>query len=259
MIDVKHKKCLEENCNKRPTYNFQNQKKPTYCKIHKKENMIDICNKICIEENCTKRANFNYDNEIKALYCAIHKKENMIDIKHSKCLKCNEIRGNNKYKNYCFTCYTDLYPNEKFIFDKYLLNSKLRPDCYINKYTYSIIIECDEHQHKHISNVQENERINILHKSINKPVIFIRFNPDSYKQNDKKIMSSFKLHKESGNLIIRNEKEWNNRLNIYFMILNKFLINLLIDSDEDNYEDSEDSLIVMKIGLMKSDNEGDEE
>ena len=72
-------------------------------------------------------------------------------------------------------------------------------------------------------------------------------------------MSSFKLHKESGNLIIRNEKEWNNRLNIYFMILNKFLINLLIESDEDNYEDSEDSLIVMKIGLMKSDNEGDEE
>ena len=49
MVDVKNKKCLENNCNKQPNYNLQNEKYGIYCKEHKKENMIDIKNKKCIE------------------------------------------------------------------------------------------------------------------------------------------------------------------------------------------------------------------
>ena len=40
MIDVKSKRCLEENCNKQPCYNYINKKVVIYCKNHKKENMI---------------------------------------------------------------------------------------------------------------------------------------------------------------------------------------------------------------------------
>jgi hypothetical protein len=42
--------------------------------------MIDIKNKRCIYENCNKIPIFNYEGEIKALYCNEHKLENMIDI-----------------------------------------------------------------------------------------------------------------------------------------------------------------------------------
>lgn len=38
-------------------------------------------------------------------------------------------------------------------------------------------------------------------------------------------MSSFKLHKETSNLIIRNEKEWNNRLNELKKHIDYWLVN----------------------------------
>jgi hypothetical protein len=45
-------------------------------------------------------------------------------------------------------------------------------------------------------------------------IIFIRFNPDSYKINDKNITSCFSINK-NGKLKIKKSKnnEWNNRLN----------------------------------------------
>ena len=49
----------------------------------------------------------------------------------------------------------------------------------------------------------------------NRPIVFIRFNPDSYvNQDDKKVLSSFKIHKGFGVPVIRDQKEWANRLNL---------------------------------------------
>jgi hypothetical protein len=59
------------------------------------------------------------------------------------------------------------------------------------------------------------------------PIIFIRFNPDKYvNEKGEKISSSFKLCKTTGISIIRNKKEWNNRLNILKNTLSKFLIEI---------------------------------
>ena len=83
MIDVVHDRCLE--CNKRPTYNYKDEKKGIYCKEHKKIGMVDIKHKLCIENGCNIRANFNYEGEKKGLYCKKHSLENMIDITNTKC------------------------------------------------------------------------------------------------------------------------------------------------------------------------------
>jgi hypothetical protein len=198
--------------------------------------MINVKSKHCLEKNCNIHPIFNLPNEKIGIYCNIHKKENMINIVDKKCKNnCDIISKIKKYKGYCFKYYTDLFPDDKFvklfkikenliinfikchyvnekcIFDKPLQN-KLRPDCYINKDTYGIIVECDEHQHKKISDDKETERMKNIQYIINKPVIFIRFNPDSYILNNKRIYSSFKLNNDN-NLVIRNEQEWNNRLN----------------------------------------------
>ena len=97
MIDVKHKRCLFENCIKQPVFNLPTETKAIYCFEHKQENMIDIKNKRCLFENCLKIPVFNLPTETKAIYCSEHKKENMIDVKHKRCLfeNCLKIPGFN--------------------------------------------------------------------------------------------------------------------------------------------------------------------
>ena len=61
MIDVKTKRiCIEENCMKNPSFNFDSENKGIQCVQHKKENMIDVKTKRkCAEENCRKIPCFN--------------------------------------------------------------------------------------------------------------------------------------------------------------------------------------------------------
>ena len=92
--------------------------------------------------------------------------------------------------------------------------SKRRPDVYIDKYTHVVIIECAENQHKETS--CENKRTMELFQDFgNRPIVFIRFNPDSYtNEENKKVLSSFKMHKTLDVPMIREQKEWLSRLNV---------------------------------------------
>jgi len=252
MINIINKCCIEENCNKRPHFNLPNEKSPIYCSEHKKENMIDIISKRCLEENCLKGPSFNLPNQKIPIYCSQHKKENMIDVKHKYCLECNDTRtSNKKYKSYCTRCFINLFPNEKvtrnykikekhmtdfikehfyeevMIFDKQTGGCSLRrPDCYIDKFTHIIIIECDENQHKDTS--CENKRTMELFRDFgNRPIVFTRFNPDKYiNEKGEKISSSFKLCKTTGISIIRDQKEWKSRLSLLNETINKWLIDI---------------------------------
>ena len=70
MVDVMTKRrCVEENCLKQPSFNFDSETKGIYCVQHKKQNMIDVQNKskCCLEENCLKRPCFNFDSENKGI------------------------------------------------------------------------------------------------------------------------------------------------------------------------------------------------
>jgi hypothetical protein len=89
MIDIKHKRCIEPNCNILPCYNFKCEKKALYCNKHKKDNMVDIINKTCIEPNCDIQPVYNFQGEKKALYCNKHKKDNMVDVKNKRCIEPN--------------------------------------------------------------------------------------------------------------------------------------------------------------------------
>jgi hypothetical protein len=254
MIDITHKRCIEINCQIIPSYNYSGEKKALYCLNHRKENMIDITHKRCIEINCQIIPSYNYSGEKKALYCLKHRKENMINIKDKHCIYCNlTLISNPKYRNHCLNCFVHLFPNEPItrnykikekhvqeyikkqfpnhdiIYDKPIFGgcSKRRPDLYLDLLTHSIIIEIDENQHNPYPEICENKRIIQLYQDLaHRPIIFIRFNPDSYIINNKKIPSSFKIHKSLGIQIIRNKKEWNNRLHKLNDMIQKYLKNI---------------------------------
>jgi hypothetical protein len=241
MIDVSHKRCQENECNKRPNFNLPNEKIGIYCKEHSKENMINVIDKRCLEEYCNKIPSFNLPNKKNGVFCNKHKKVDMIDVTHKRCLEdnCDIILTNKKYKGYCLRCFIHKFPDvkisknykvkelfmtdfikeqfkdEMMIFDKIVGGcSKRRPDVYVDKFTHVLIIECDENQHRDTS--CENKRTMELFQDFgNRPIVFIRFNPDSYiNEIGKKVLSSFKMHKGLDVPIIREQKEWLNRLNI---------------------------------------------
>jgi hypothetical protein len=231
MIDIMNKKCISCN-NTQPRFNYKNEKKPLYCVSCKTDDMADIINKKCIFENCYIRSTFNYKDETQTLYCRLHKLDNMIDIVHKRCkTELCDIQISNKYfKGYCLRCFIYNFPNSKLIRDYGTREAKVsdfiketypnlnitynkaveggcsknRPDIFIDCLTHSVIIEIDEHQHKSNSKSYtpecEIQRINNLFTDLaDRPILFIRFNPDSY--TDKKnilVKSCFEYTEDKG-------------------------------------------------------------
>jgi hypothetical protein len=83
---------------------------------------------------------------------------------------------------------SELYPDFKWqLMDKIIPNNckiRRRPDWFIDYGTHAIIMECDENEHKGYDNQCAFARLNDISIAVNfKPVVYIRFNPDSYSLN----------------------------------------------------------------------------
>ena len=242
MIDVTHKPCIEKNCIILPSYNYENEKKAIYCKSHKKDNMIEIVNKKCAELGCKTRPCFNYENETIALYCEKHKKSDMKNILSNKCkTPACDLQITKKYNGYCLRCFIYNFPNSKLIknygtkeskvsefikkefgdlnitYNKTIDGgcSKFRPDILIECLTHTIIVEVDENQHKSKSSYTpecEISRLNNIFTDLaDRPIVFIRFNPDSYKTKKKEYPSCFERTEDKG-LLKANMVSLNPRL-----------------------------------------------
>ena len=241
MIDIDAKKCKFNGCIKHPCFNYCEEKTTLYCLVHKLENMVDVVNKKCIFNNCNKKSSFNYEGQSELLYCLSHKLDGMINITIKKCkTPLCETKANINYENYCLRCYIHTYPNKKtkrnyktkeqsvidyiknelqnltIITDKINPDgcSKKRPDLLIDLGYQIIIVEIDENQHKNYDCSCDNKRImEISQDNGYRPIIFIRFNPDSYTIGENKIQSCWKILK-TGIMTINKTKEieWNDRL-----------------------------------------------
>jgi hypothetical protein len=249
-------KCFFNGCNNNAIYSKIKNIIPTHCKNHKLNDMILFgVSERCHDKYCLGYPRFNYINTVKGLYCNNHKKPFMLNIYNNLCANgdCTN-RINKKYLCICFSCFVELAPsthplyfnykikenavfkyiknefsNIEIINNKRIINSKSHflPDFYINLGHQSIIIEIDENQHNTYNSQYENNRIEQFIKDIKHPIIFIRFNPDAYKNKFKKIPSCW--IKNSNKKCIINplfQDEWNNRLltlknEINFWINNK--------------------------------------
>jgi|688.fasta_scaffold62031_3 hypothetical protein len=241
MIDLDAKKCKYEDCVKNPNFNYFGEKSGIYCGTHKLNNMIDVKNSKCQYNNCNKKPSFNYEGQKELLYCLSHKLDGMINITIKKCkTPLCDTKANPNYEDYCLRCFTYMHPHKRtrknyktkeqtvseyikenfkdltIITDKINPNgcSKKRPDILIDLGYQIIIVEIDEKQHKTYDCSCNNKRImEISQDNEHRPIIFIRFNPDSYKVGENKMSSCWKLSK-TGFLIVDKSKEleWKNRL-----------------------------------------------
>jgi EsV-1-7 cysteine-rich motif len=236
MINVNYKFCEGLNCIKYPSFNFRGLP-AIFCKTCKKDGMIDVKHKRC--EKCdTIRACFNFKG-LKPFFCLNCKEKNMINVVDKQCILCESVLANERYDDHCLRCFIYSFPDnnisriykvkerhvtdfiekefpKEFIFDKVIEGgcSKRRPDAFKDCGTHSIIIEVDENQHKTYEEICENKRTMELFRDLaNRPIIFIRFNPDSYMdKNNNRIKSCFKMNKKTEVPSILSKNAWNIRL-----------------------------------------------
>ena len=231
--------CIFINCGEQCYYNYKNEKIKLYCFKHKLDNMIHQTHATCIFENCITQSSFNYENEKKPLYCKKHKLDNMEDILTKTCNNdwC-KTQVKNKYEGYCRYCFINMFPeksvarnyktkeysvveyikhefpNVDLKCDKQISDgcSRRRPDILLDLGNQVIIIEIDENQHNNYDCSCEHKRLMELSQDLNhRPIIFIRFNPDNYKENNKNITSCWGLSKKGISIITKCD-EWKERL-----------------------------------------------
>lgn len=242
------KLCEFETCRCQASYG-EYYGKPIRCKNHKEE--YKLVSRLCHHPGCQTIPNYNYPGETTALFCSSHKLENMIDIKSKRC-KSNDIcmgtRANVKYKGYCARCYQYLFPNDPLSFQIRSKTKEIAVRDYINSifegFQHDIplwtgncdcthkrridhrkligntllCIETDENQHRSYDKTDEEIRYDDVMMLHGGKFVYIRFNPDKYKDKNGKSMNPMLytrlpvLRKEIEKQIHRIENEENTEL-----------------------------------------------
>jgi hypothetical protein len=238
--------CIEVDCNTQASCNFPGEKKRLYCACHKKPEMINLKHIWCIHPGCSvDDAAYGYKGG-KRRYCNEHKLSTMVNLKMMVCkMELCTTHAMKKYDGYCMYCYIHLFPDrpvarnyktkEKFVVDYVTEHfeehefawvadktigggcSNRRPDLILDLGYQVLIIEIDENQHRDYNCSCENRRTMELSQDVNhRPIIFVRFNPDKYIDNNNNVINSCWHVNASGIMIVnkKKQKEWIHRLNM---------------------------------------------
>jgi hypothetical protein len=212
--------------------------------------MIDVTHKMCSFPNCYTRATNGYTDINIPTHCVIHKLDNMVNLTDKKC-KANYCLGtlaNSKYKGFCAPCYQQLFPNDPLTLQIRSKTKEIAVRDFINlnfdgfqhdKPLWSnncdcsnrrridhrtligntlLCIETDENQHKGYVKDDEDIRYDDLYMLHGGKFIFIRFNPDKFKNKEGKNLNPMLytrlpvLKKEIEKQISRIENEENKEL-----------------------------------------------
>ena len=215
------------------------------CEHNKRKSICKICdgNQICVHN----RQRSQCKNCIGSSIC-IHSK------RKTYCKPCGgsslcksswcETIGNKKYEGYCLPCFVnnpenqnksiirnyktkekevvnniiETFPDFTWISDKKIQDgcSRRRPDLLLDLGSHIIIVEVDENKHNDYDCSCENKRLMEISQDLgHRPIVFIRFNPDSYINLEGTLIKScWKLNKFGVMQIMKTkQKEWEERIN----------------------------------------------
>ena len=154
---------------------------------------------------------------------------------------CETIASNPKYKGHCLVCFIHLFPDEQnvrnyktkenevvdrvlqefsnftWVTDKKVKDgcSRRRPDLLLDMGFHIIIVEVDENKHTDYDCSCEHKRLMELSQDLHhRPIVFIRFNPDSYTNEEGiEVKSCWKMNKMGVMQITKTkQKEWEERI-----------------------------------------------
>ena len=194
---------------------------------------------------CPHKKRQNVCIECNGSLCCVHKK-----LKYY-CKECDgsrlcksdwcEIMTSKKYEGYCLRCFVHLFPDKPntrnyktkekcvadnvtesfpqftWVADKRIQDgcSKRRPDLLLDLGSHIIIVEIDENKHTDYDCSCEHKRLMELSQDLqHRPIVFIRFNPDDYTNQDNVLVKScWKVNKLGVMQIMKTkESEWNEKM-----------------------------------------------
>ena len=227
----------------------------SFCEHNKKKSSCKECKGTSICEHDNRRAECK---DCKGSSICIH------NIRKVFCKSCGgsalcksswcKTYGNRKYNGYCLPCCIQIcpeikvsrnyktkentvvdiikekFPNLTWIADKKIKDgcSNKRPDLLVDMGTHILILEIDENKHSSYDCSCENKRLMLLSQDVgHRPIVFIRFNPDGYiDQEGNTVKSCWKLNQLGVMKIIKTkEKEWAERMNNLIQQIQYWIIN----------------------------------
>jgi hypothetical protein len=201
-------------CNKKEAYFNVPNTAAKYCGDCKKEGMVNTRSKKC---KCnTSMPLYNFPDQKSPICCAQCKSEGMINVVHAKCVGIDGVCpygsiANKKYKNHCIECFRRKYPLDPLTFTIRSKTKEIAVRDFINANFEGfehdaqmqtghcnctirrridhrklinntlIAVETDENQHKGYNEMNEETRYDDLYMAYSGKWIYIRFNPDKYK------------------------------------------------------------------------------
>jgi hypothetical protein len=192
----------------------------SYCKKHGKiKSLCRECggSQLCKSPWCETKKRKKFDDH--CLRCFIHLYP---DVKISRNYKTKESDVVSRI--------TESFPNFTWVTDKKVQDgcSRRRPDLLLDLGSHIIIIEVDENRHTDYDCSCEHKRLMQLSQDVgHRSIVFIRFNPDEYVKNFKKITSCWKTNIKTGLLYVPVSKteEWSKRIGILKETINYWVSN----------------------------------
>ena len=206
MFSLKHKTCVEPNCPTRPYYGLPGNQ-AIYCVKHKTSGCMSYPKKICESEKCKEIALYNNNAKIPKR-CELHKQDDDINLVERTCGNCElpEILNADNLCTYCdpkkflgfrlgkqreVKAYLEVNNVKIDSYDRAIFqtdcNLKTRPDFTFDCHTHNIVLEVDENAHGNNNELCECTRMVNIAQAFMCPTIFIRYNPDHYYVNGKKM------------------------------------------------------------------------
>ena len=165
--------------------------------------------------------------------------------------------GNKKYEGYCVPCFVnnpenankpamrnhktkekevvdcvmENYPQFTWVADRRVQDgcSRRRPDLLLDMGSHIIIIEIDENKHSGYDCSCENKRLMEISQDLqHRSIVFIRFNPDSYRDQEGMLIKSCWQLNTHGvmTIILSKRNEWNERMRILNQQIHHWIDNI---------------------------------
>jgi hypothetical protein len=207
MSNITKIKCLENGCEKFATYGRLFEHK-THCPSHRLHDEYLLNHPGCGTLNCKERPFYTDKGDNYPRRCENHKLSQDKNVVERPCAKCKLPYIINETTLLCNSCSDFFIKTRDKIKEQRVITflesngfkfdsldrpveggcTKYRPDGLIDFKLFEVAVEVDEHQHESYPLECEIIRMIMIHQDFGgKPVIFIRFNPDSYESSGKSI------------------------------------------------------------------------
>ncbi len=202
MVNVVTRRCKDPGCSIRARCGLPGNK-PTRCTRHASVGMISYPRRLCVSKDCRDIALFG---EITHQFCEAHSTPDMHNFVERECISCH-LPNILNYSMKCSSCddthfkrirmfkqnkVKDMLTVREFQIDSYdrIIEESCdreRPDFVFRGNRHVVILEVDENQHGgYVSECERIRMINIFYSFGGMKVIFIRYNPDTFKKNSVK-------------------------------------------------------------------------